>query len=124
MAEISRGALVALPAGYQPCAGCNALDKPLAFRGSVRLFSVILLARESRKAGYSCEECARRQTAGSLAFTGLLGWWGIFSLIFYAPRATYHNWRAVWKPPRRPLDWGALDASSLAQALAGRKAAL
>jgi hypothetical protein len=36
-----------------------------------------------------------KQKSGSLAYTGLLGWWGLLSLLLYAPRATYHNWRAI-----------------------------
>jgi hypothetical protein len=104
---------VRLPAGYSPCSKCGRTDEPLAFRGSVRLASLIWIARENRKAGYVCASCARKQTAGSLAYTGLLGWWGFLSFLVYAPRATYHNWRSVWSPPRKALSWGALDAVGL-----------
>lgn len=117
VAEIADGAVVALPAGHRPCERCAAADRPLVFRGSIRLYSVILIAREARTAGYVCEECARKQTAASLAFTGLLGWWGLISAFVWAPRATYHNWRAVWKHPRKPLGWGALEADAFAEAV-------
>lgn len=98
------------------------LDEPLLFRGSVRLASLVWIAREKRRAGYLCASCARKQTAGSLAYTGLMGWWGLLSVLVYAPRATYHNWRAVWRAPRKPLSWGALDAAALGEELrAGRE---
>lgn len=58
----------------------------------------------------------------SLAYTGLLGWWGFFGAFFWTPRATYHNWRAVWSPPRKPLDWGARPVAELAAALAEARA--
>jgi hypothetical protein len=61
-------------------------------------------------AAYMCTDCARRQTAVSLAYTGLLGWWSIPSL-FYGPRATFYNWRAIWMPPATPEAWGAVPLS-------------
>lgn len=117
LADLSSGALVGLPAGHSACTRCSRLDEPLIFRGSVRLASLIWIAREKRRAGYFCASCARKQTSGSLAYTGLLGWWGLLSVLLYAPRATYHNWRAVWRAPRKPLSWGALDASALGEEL-------
>lgn len=121
LAEVSHGAVIELPAGYRPCLTCGKLEEPLVFRGSVRLASLIWIARETRRAGYYCGRCAQKQAAGNLAFTGLLGWWGFLSVIFWAPRATYHNWRAVWRPPRRPLAWGAVDAAALAEELRARR---
>jgi hypothetical protein len=121
LATFADGAVVALPAGHRPCDRCASADRPLVFRGSIRLYSVILLARESRVTGYVCEECARKQTAASLAFTGLLGWWGLISALVWAPRATYHNWRAVWRHPRKPLAWGALEADAFADAVRPRR---
>jgi hypothetical protein len=83
----------------------------------VRLASLIWIARENRRAGYFCAACARKQTAVSLAYTGLMGWWGFLSFLLYAPRATYHNWRSVWRAPRKPLSWGALDAAAVGEEL-------
>ena len=117
LATFADGAVVGLPAGHRPCDRCDALDRPLVFRGSIRLYSVILIAREARVAGYVCEECARKQASASLAFTGLLGWWGVISAFVWAPRATFYNWRAVWKHPRKPLDWGAIEADTFADAV-------
>jgi hypothetical protein len=58
----------------------------------------------------------------SLTYTGLLGWWGVFGLFFWAPRATFQNWRAVWLPPRKPLKWGAVPVAAFAEALAQERA--
>ena len=117
LGHVRDGALVELPAGYRECSRCGRADEPLLFRGSVRLASLVWIARENRRAGYLCASCARKQTAGSLAYTGALGWWGLLSVLLYAPRATYHNWRAVWRAPRKPLSWGALDAAALGEEL-------
>jgi RNA polymerase subunit RPABC4/transcription elongation factor Spt4 len=117
LADLAGGALVRVPPGYDPCARCGRTDHPLIFRGSVRLAGLIWIAREKRTAGYFCEACARKTAARSLAYTGLLGWWGFLSFLVYAPRATYHNWRAVWRAPRKPLAWGATEAAPLAEQL-------
>jgi hypothetical protein len=84
--------------------------------------AIIWFIRWRRIAGYWCERCARKKTAMSLTYTGLLGWWGFFGIFFWAPRATYENWRAVWRPPRKPLGWGAFPAAELAEALAEQRA--
>jgi hypothetical protein len=123
LADVSGGALVTLPPGKAACAACGTQDRPLAFRGTSRIGSVIWLLRSRRVSGYWCEGCARKQTALSLAYTGLFGWWGFLGAFFWTPRATYHNWRAVWSPPRKPLDWGAWPLSEAAAefAEAGRR---
>jgi hypothetical protein len=118
LAAVRAGALVAIPAGHWACGGCAAADQPVAFRGTSRVGSIIWFLHVRRMSGYWCERCARKKTAVSLAYTGLLGWWGVFGLFFWAPRATYQNWRAVWAPPRKPLDWGALPVAVLAATLA------
>jgi hypothetical protein len=73
--------------------------------------------------GYWCERCTPRKTAMSLAYTGLVGWWGFFGAFYWAPRATYENWRAVWRPPRNPLKWGAVPVAAVAAALVEELAA-
>jgi hypothetical protein len=122
LAAVRAGALVTVPPGHAPCEGCGGLDRPLAFRGTTRVGSIIWFLRSRHVSGYWCERCVRRKTAMSLTYTGLLGWWGFFGAFFWAPRATYHNWRAVWYPPRRPLDWGAHPVAEMAAALAQARA--
>ena len=103
-----------------PCPLCGTLDDPIVFRAWIRLFSLVLYAREMRAAGYMCVHCARNTTSGSLLFTGLLGWWAIQSFFFYAPRATIANWRAMWAPPRNPAAWGAILVDDLAAQASAR----
>lgn len=114
VAEARRGAVVRIPAGMMPCPHCGTLDDPIVFRAWIRLFSLVIYAREMRAAGYMCVNCARKTTAGSLLFTGLLGWWAFQSFFFYAPRATIANWRAMWTAPRNPAAWGAIRVDDLA----------
>lgn len=124
LAQVARGAIVALPAGARPCQKCEANDRPLVFRGTIRHVGAIIIARETRLAGYFCSRCARKETIRSLTYTGLLGWWGLISFFLWAPRATITNWRSVWRAPTRPLKWGALDASAYAENLVGSRAPL
>ncbi len=85
--------------------------------------SIIWFIRMSVVSGYWCEDCARKKTAMSLAYTGLIGWWGFLGAFYWAPRATYENWRAVWRPPRKPLNWGAIPVAAVADALEEERAA-
>jgi len=114
LAAVRAGALVTLPTGKTPCSNCGTLERPLAFRGTTRVGSLVWLLRTRPVSGYWCERCARKRTAASLAYTGLFGWWGFPGAFFWAPRATYHNWRAVWSAPRKPLDWGAWPVAEAA----------
>lgn len=124
LAVVRAGALVTLPSGQMPCARCGTLERPLVFRGTTRVGSIVWLLSTRPVSGYWCAECARKRIAASLAYTGLCGWFGFFGAFFWAPRATYHNWRAVWSAPRKPLDWGARSvaeaAAELVEAGAGR----
>lgn len=122
LAEVARGGIVSLPTGARACQKCDANDRPLVFRGTIRHVGAIIIARETRIAGYFCARCARRETIRSLTYTGLLGWWGLISFFLWAPRATITNWRSVWRPPTRPLNWGALDANAYAENLAAGRA--
>lgn len=117
LAPVHRDAVVAFPPGVFACPKCGRLDAEIVFRGWTRLLSLVLWVREMRFGGYLCSDCARLSTAKNLAFTGVLGWWSLPSLFLYAPRATYHNWRAVWRAPRNPLAWGALSASEMSASI-------
>lgn len=52
-----------------------------------------------------------------MLFTALLGWLSIQSILFYAWRSTYHNWRSVFAAPADPLAWGAMSAGELNEML-------
>jgi DnaJ-domain-containing protein 1 len=79
----------------------------VVFRGWSRVYGFFLWAKETRSSAYVCRECAETLTTINLTVTALLGWWALQSFFWYAPRATYFNWRAVWAPPGDPLAWNA-----------------
>ena len=106
-----------LPAGF-PCPGCGRVDQPLVFRGWSRLGSFLLWCWERRAGGYLCPNCALIESSKSLLFTALLGWLSLPSVLFFAWRSTYHNWRSVFAAPSKPLAWGALGGEELAEILA------
>jgi hypothetical protein len=116
-ARVFRGYVVAVPAGTLPCGRCGVSDRPLALRGWSRLLAFGIGVRERRRAGYVCADCANSETLKSLLLTALLGWWSLPSVLFYAPRATVQNWRAVWTHPANPGKWGAIAAADFRSTL-------
>jgi hypothetical protein len=112
--RVDRGYLVEFPAETLPCPSCGSNAEPVKFRGWSRLVSLLIWARETRIAAYVCAECARRETARALLFTGVLGWWSIPSWFFYGWRSTYLNWRSIWAAPSKPHEWGAINATEFA----------
>jgi hypothetical protein len=123
LARTLRGALVSIPRSNGRCDSCGGQDRALVFRGTRRVAALVWFVRMRLVAGYWCEKCAHKKTAMSLLYTGLVGWWGFFGAFYWAPRATYENWRAVWRPPRKPLKWGALAVADVALALENQRAA-
>lgn len=100
--------IVGFSPGSLPCPNCYRSDQEVVFRGWSRVWALLFWAWEQRRAAYLCADCARQETAINLVFTALLGWWSIPSFFFYAPRATYYNWRAAFRSPTSPGDWGAV----------------
>src|SRR5262245_41615800 len=80
--SVRRGYLVEFPPDTLPCPGCGSTARPVRFRGWSYLVSFVFWARETRKAGYVCAECARNESAKALLFTAFLGWWSIPSWFF------------------------------------------
>jgi hypothetical protein len=117
MVAVKGGYLAEFPAESVPCPGCGSTERPLVFRGWVRLVGFLWWAREGRASGYVCEPCARDEATKTLFLNALLGWWSIPSFFFYGWRATYLNWRAVWAPPARLHEWGAISGSEFASEL-------
>jgi hypothetical protein len=122
-ATVRAGALVSIPPGSWACDSCGTRDREVFFRGTRRVGSIIWFIRMRVVSGYWCAECGRKKIAMSLVYTGLVGWWGFFGAFYWAPRATYETWRAVWWPPRKPLKWGAIPVVALAGALEEGRAA-
>jgi hypothetical protein len=123
LATVRCGALVSIPPGSWACDSCRADGRTLLFRGTWRVGSIIWFIRVRQVSGYWCEPCARKKTAMSLTYTGLVGWWGFLGAFYWAPRATYANWRAVWRPPRKPLKWGAVPVDAAVAAVAAARTA-
>jgi hypothetical protein len=48
-----------------------------------------------------------------IAFTLVCGWWGLFALWFRNPYAILVNLRALYAPPKRAHEYGAVDFNSL-----------
>lgn len=117
MVAVKGGYLAEFSAESMPCPGCGSTERPLVFRGWVRLVAFLWWARERRASGYVCEPCARTETTKTLVLNALLGWWSIPSILFYGWRATYLNWRSIWAPPAKPHEWGAISGSEFASEL-------
>jgi len=104
---------VRFPEHSLPCPKCGRDDQPLFFRTWSYEAGLFIWCRETRHSAYLCPDCARIQTSKSLAFTGLLGWWSLPGMLFFAWRSTYFNWRAIWTHPAKPLKWGAIPAQAI-----------
>jgi DnaJ domain len=119
----SNESVVELPVGSRRCDRCDAVDKPLRFRGSVRLRGLGWRVREDRLGGYLCAPCARRQALSSLIYSAVLGWWSAPSLFFHGWRATYQNCRSLRTWPRHPDRWGALNVAELIEPVRAQREA-
>lgn len=119
MVAVKNGYLAEFPAGSLPCPACGSAEQTLVFRGWARLVAFIVWTRESRSSAYLCSPCARTETAKALIYNTLLGWWSIWSMLFYGWKVTYVNWRSVWAPPADPHEWGAISAAEFAADIRG-----
>jgi hypothetical protein len=119
----SNESVVEFPVGSRQCGRCDATDRPLRFRGSVRLRGLGWRAKEHRLGAYLCAPCARRQGLTSLVYSAAFGWWSVPSLFFYGWRATYQNCRSLWTSPRHPDRWGALNVAELVEPIRAKRRA-
>jgi hypothetical protein len=117
MVTVRDGYLAEFPADSVPCPACGSTERPLVFRGWVRLTAVVWWVREGRASGYLCEPCARVETTKVLLRNAVLGWWSVPSIFFYGWRATWLNWRSVWASPAHPHEWGAISAAEFSAEL-------
>jgi len=113
VAQVHNDAVVEFPAHSLPCPKCGREDQPLLFRTWAFEWGLFIWCRDGRASGYMCPDCTRTQTAKALSFTGALGWWSLPGVLFFAWRATYFNWRAIWTHPGQPLRWGAIPAQAM-----------
>ena len=64
-----------------PCKQCGQ-SGPIDLYQSYRVVSMIIITRWTTQNHFVCRSCARKEQLKSLAFSALLGWWGIpFGLI-------------------------------------------
>jgi hypothetical protein len=117
----SNESVLEFPVGSRQCDRCDAADKPVRFRGSVRLRGLGWRVQEDRLGAYLCAPCARRQALSSLVYGAALGWWSVPSLFFYGWRATYQNFRSLWASPRRPDRWGAVNVAELVKPIRAQR---
>ena len=117
---VAAGAVVSLPQGFA-CPACGRDDETLIFRGWVRHTAFVIGSRELRGASYLCPPCQNRAVATALAWTGICGWWSLPSFFVRAPRATFYNWLAAFRPPIRPLAWGAVPVEELLNGIRGER---
>jgi hypothetical protein len=113
VAHVHKDAIVSFPAHSLPCPRCGRDDQPLVFRTRSYEAGLFIWCRETRHSAYLCPDCTRIETAKSLAFTGLLGWFSFPGVFFFAWRSTYFNWRSIWTHPATPLKWGAIPAQAI-----------
>ena len=117
MVAVKGGYLAEFPAESVPCPGCGSTERPLVFRGWVRLVGFLWWAREGRASGYVCEPCARDETTKTLFLNALLGWWSIPASSSMAGVRPTCNWRSIWAPPAKPHEWGAISGAEFASEL-------
>jgi hypothetical protein len=113
VAHVYRDAVVTFPAHALPCPKCGRDDRPLVFRTWGVEAGFLFWCSDGKRSAYLCPDCARVETAKALSFTGLLGWFNLPGTVFFAWRATYYNWRAIWTYPAQPLKWGAMPARTI-----------
>lgn len=111
-AVVRGDAVIGFSEGTAPCFRC-AETRRLKFRGWATAYSFIFFARADYKAGYVCDRCADVEASMALTISSLIGWLSIPSWFWVGWRALYVNWRSVFAPPAKPLDWGALEVDEL-----------
>jgi hypothetical protein len=111
-----RNAIIRLPANTTICARCGVSTEPLYFRRFRRVIGAGWIDFIRNRPGYFCNRCRRTLFFQWQGFTLLLGWWGLFALLFRNPWAIGINFRALVAPPKAPERWGAVTIEQLAEA--------
>jgi hypothetical protein len=91
-----------------PCQRCGTVDQDLALRLYKRVVGAFVIDRMYSTGGYFCKPCRRALFAKHMGLTLVLGWWGVFALLFRNPFAILSNLRALRSPPPAPQDFGGL----------------
>ncbi len=109
-------AITRLPAAVIGCARCGVATEPLYFRRFRRVVGLLVFDRIWDLPGYYCDGCRRTMFFRWQGLTLVLGWWGVFALVFRNPYAIMVNFQALNRAPRAPDRWGAITLPELAQA--------
>jgi hypothetical protein len=99
-----------------PCQGCFEHERDLKLRYYRRVLGLVVMDRIWGEAGYFCAACRRSKFARNMGFTLVLGWWGIFALLFRNPYAIVVNVWALFAPPFGAEEFGAMNASDIRRA--------
>ena len=100
-AKVTRnGDLVRVPAhAGVPCRHCLETDRDLRLRSYRRVAGMVVMDRVWAEPGYFCGGCRRQRFARNMAFTLVLGWWGLFAMLVRNPYAIFVNaWALLAQP--------------------------
>lgn len=95
------------------CQRCGATDEDLALRLYKRVVGMFVFDQMYSTGGYFCASCRRKQFGKHMGLTLVLGWWGVFALLFRNPWAIMTNVRALFGPPVAPQEYGGLAIRAL-----------
>lgn len=101
-----------------PCQSCLETERELRLRYYRRVLAMLIVDRIWGEAGYFCAPCRRKLAAKNLAFTLVLGWWGVFALLFRNPYAIVVNLWALFRPPFGAHEFGAMNANEIRDSVA------
>ncbi len=92
--------------------GCDS-EADLEFRRYRKVIGWLVFDHVETLAGYYCAECRKKLFRRYQTRTLLLGWWGLFALLYRNPYAIYVNFRALLGPPRGAGWHGATTLNTL-----------
>lgn len=108
------GALISIPAeAGMPCQSCLETERELKLRYYRRILGLLVMDRIWAEAGYFCGPCRRKHFGKNMAFTLVLGWWGLIAAFFRNPYAIFVNLWALFRPPFGPGELGAMNANEI-----------
>jgi hypothetical protein len=96
-----------------PCAHCHQIERELKLRYYRRVLGMLIVDQTWGTVGYFCGPCRRRQFASNMAFTLVLGWWGIFAMLFRNPFAVATNLWALFAAPMGADRFGAINVNDI-----------
>jgi hypothetical protein len=118
-AVTKNGDLVSVPAeAGMPCQSCLETERDLKLRYYRRVLGLLIMDRIWAEAGYFCSACRRKHLAENMAFTLVLGWWGLIAAIVRNPYAIFVNLWALVRPPFGAAELGAMNAHEIRAAAA------